>query len=148
MYHYEDLPVGSVHECGSRTVTKEEILAFARQYDPQPFHVDEEAARRSPYGGIIASGWHTCGIAMRLYCDAILNDADSTGSPGVEKIQWLRPVRPGDTLRLTIVVLQARVLKSKRDVGLVLNRWELRNQEGDEVMRLEGFSMLRLRNRA
>ena len=105
---------------------------FARKFDPQPFHVDEAAAKQSMFGGLIASGWHTCALAMRMMCDAYLLDAASMGSPGVEEIRWLKPVRPGDTLRVRCIVLEARPLESKPHVGLVRNRWEVLNQNGGE----------------
>ena len=92
-YYWEDFVVGTTREFGGLTVTKEEILQFARQFDPQPFHVDEEAARRSPFGGLIASGWHTAGLSMKMWCDAFLLETASLGSPGVEKLKWTKPVR-------------------------------------------------------
>src|SRR5512143_1867187 len=124
--HWEDFPVGRVRELGpSAPLTPEEIVEFARRYDPQPFHVDEAAGRASAFGGLVASGWQTCGIAMRLYVDAVLRRAASLGSPGVEKVRWTRPVRPGDALRLRVEVLEARPSESKPHVGLVRSRWRL-----------------------
>jgi acyl dehydratase len=140
-YWWEDFPVGSVREFGGVTVSREQILRFAREYDPQPFHVDEEAARRSPFGGLIASGWQTCALAMRMACDAFLLDSASVGSPGIENIRWVKPVRPGDTLRVRLTVKEARPLKSKPNVGLVLNHWQLLNQDGEEVMQMDGYGM-------
>jgi acyl dehydratase len=140
-YYWEDFPAGSVREFGGVTVSKEQILRFAEEYDPQPFHVDEEAAKRSPFGGLIASGWQTCGLAMRMACDAFLLDSASVGSPGIENIRWVKPVRPGDTLRVRLTVKEARPLKSKPNVGLVLNHWQVLNQDGDEVMQMEGYGM-------
>jgi acyl dehydratase len=140
-YYWEDFPVGSVREFGGITLSKEDILRFAKEYDPQRFHVDEEAAKRSPYGGLIASGWQTCALAMRMSCDAYLLDSASVGSPGVEQVRWVKPVRPGDTLRVRLEVLESRLLKSKPGVGLVRNRWDMLNQHGEQVMQMEGYGM-------
>jgi len=141
--HWEDFPVGKVRETDGTTLTKEDIVAFARQFDPQPFHVDERAAERSFYGGLIASGWHTCALAMRLYYDAVLRRAASQGSPGVEKVRWLRPVRPGDTLRVRVEVLEARPSESKPGLGLVRSQWQVLNQRDEPVMEMEGWGMFR-----
>ena len=97
-YYWEDLTVGSTRELGSVSPTREQILDFAGQFDPQPFHLDEAAAKASVFGGLCASGWHTCAMAMRLMVDNFLNEAASLGSPGLESVKWLRPVFPGDTL--------------------------------------------------
>jgi acyl dehydratase len=145
-YYWEDFPVGKVTEFGGITLTKEDIVRFAKEFDPQPFHVDEDAAKQSMFGGVIASGWHTCGLAMRMMCDAYLLESASLGSPGVENIRWLKPVRPGDTLRVRCVVLEARPLESKPHIGLVRNRWEVLNQNGEEVMQMEGFGMFKRRS--
>jgi acyl dehydratase len=146
LLHWEDFPVGKVLEMGGLTVTREEILAFARQFDPQPFHVDEEAARHSIFGGLAASGWHTASLAMRMWCDGILLRAASSGSPGVEKIRWLKPVRPGDTLRLRVKVVEARPMASKPHLGLVRNEWTVLNQDGEPVMEMDGWGILRRRD--
>jgi acyl dehydratase len=140
-YYWEDFPAGSVREFGGITVSREDILRFAKEYDPQPFHVDEEAASRSPFGGLIASGWQTCGLAMRMACDAFLLESASVGSPGIENIRWVKPVRPGDKLRVRLTVKEARPLKTKPNVGLVLNHWQVLNQDGDEVMQMDGYGM-------
>jgi acyl dehydratase len=140
-YFWEDFPAGSVREFGGVAVSRESILRFAREFDPQPFHVDEEAAKRSPFGGLIASGWHTCALMMRMACDAFLLDSASVGSPGMDHIKWLKPVRPGDTLRVRLTVKEARVLKSRPNVGIVKNFWQVLNQDGDEVMQSEGYGM-------
>ena len=147
-WYWEDFPVGAVREFGGKTLSKEDIVRFAREYDPQPFHVDEEAAKRSVFGGLIASGWQTCGLAMRMMCDAYLLDAASAGSPGVESIRWLLPVRPGDTLRVRLTVLEARVLQSKPHIGLVRNKWEMFNQNDEQVMHMEGYGMFLRRDAA
>jgi acyl dehydratase len=145
-HHWEDFVVGTSREFGGITLTKDEIIRFATQFDPQPFHVDEEAARRSVFGGLIASGWHTAGLAMRMACDAFWLDAASLGSPGVEHLKWTKPVRAGDTLTVRLTVLEARPLKSKPGVGLLKNRWEVLNQHREVVMEMEGFAMLERRS--
>jgi acyl dehydratase len=144
-YYWEDFPVGSVREFGGLSVSKDEIIDFAAKFDPQPFHLDEAAAKHTLFGGLCASGWHTCGLAMRMMCDAYLLETASLGSPGLENIRWLKPVRPGDTLRVRSVVLEARPMGSKPDVGLFRTRWEMLNQDGDEVMQMEGWNMVRRR---
>jgi acyl dehydratase len=134
MRYFEDFQVGQVHELGSYEVTREELLAFARQYDPQPFHLDEEAARGSIFGGIIASGWQTAAICHRLLVKAVLDGSSSMGSPGVDELRWLRPVRPGDTLSARIEVLEVTPSRSKPDRGSIRTRMEVRNQQGEVVM--------------
>jgi acyl dehydratase len=144
-YYWEDLFVGKVIELGPRDVTSEEIIEFARRYDPQPFHTDPEAARHSIYGGLIASGWHTCAIMMRMLYDGVLVRAASLGSPGVDSVRWLKPVRPGDTLRARMTVVEARVSRSKPDRGTIKSEWEVFNQSGELVMTMEGMGMYRRR---
>ena len=144
-YYWVDFPVGRVREVGGVTVSREDIVSFARQFDPQPFHVDEEAARSSIFGGLIASGWHTCALAMRMICDAYLLETASAGSPGVDDVRWLKPVRPGDTLRARVEVIEARPLESRPELGLIRNRWEVLNQRGETVLRMQGSGMIRRR---
>lgn len=143
--YWEDLPSGTVIDLGSYEVTKEEILDFARRYDPQPFHTDEEAAKDSIYGGLIASGWHTCAMSMRMLCDKLLLHAASLGSPGLDQIRWLRPVRPGDTLGGFMEVVESRPSRSKPDRGIIKSRWEVTNQDGEIVLTMEGHGMYRRR---
>ncbi|BAO30115.1 MaoC family dehydratase [Sulfuritalea hydrogenivorans] len=145
-YYWEDFPAGSVREFGGKTMTAEEIMDFARQFDPQPFHLSEEAGKNSLFGGLCASGWHTCALAMRMMCDAYLLESASLGSPGLENIRWLKPVRPGDTLHVRSVVLEARPMDSKPHVGLLRTRWEMINQNNEEVMQMEGYGMFRRRD--
>ena len=140
-YYWEDFPVGKIREFGGVTLSAEEIVAFARQFDPQPFHLSEEGGKHSLFGGLVASGWHTCALAMRMMCDAYLLETASLGSPGLENIRWLKPVRPGDTLHVRTVVLEARPMDSKPHVGLVRTRWEMLNQHNEEVMQMEGYGM-------
>jgi acyl dehydratase len=136
MRYFEDFADGDEVELGSKTVTREEIVAFAREFDPQPFHVDDDAAALSPYGGLIASGWHTTAMFMRLYVDAILLDSASLGSPGVEELRWLKPVRPGDTLTGRSRVLSTKPSERDPKRGTVFSESELVNQDGEVVMRL------------
>lgn len=147
-YYWEDMVVGSVRDLGTVTLTAEEIKDFARQFDPQPFHLDEVAARHSMFGGLCASGWHTCALAMRLTVTNFLHEAASLGSPGVENLRWLKPVYPGDTLRLDQVVLESRGMRSRPKVGLVRSRWDMYNQHGDKVFQMEGYGMFRRRHPA
>jgi acyl dehydratase len=141
MLYFEDFPPGDVRESPGRTVTREEIVAFAREFDPQPFHTDEAAAAQTIYGGLIASGWHTIAIYMRLMWDAYLKDTASLGSPGVDEVRWLKPVRPGDTLRVRFTVLEALPSRSKPDRGIVRSLSEVFNQHGEVVMTLRGLGM-------
>jgi acyl dehydratase len=143
--YWEDFPAGHRMDFGSFKVSRDAVLAFARDFDPQPFHLDEEAARRSLFGGLCASGWHTCSMAMRMMCDEYLLRSASLGSPGVDSVRWLKPVYPDDTLSMHTEVLAARPMASKPDVGLVQTRWELHNQHGEPVLRMEGWGMFRRR---
>ncbi|HUK05285.1 MAG TPA: MaoC family dehydratase [Burkholderiales bacterium] len=145
MLYWEDLRDSGTAEMGSHTFTEEEIIAFARQFDPQPFHVDPEAARHSFFKGLIASGWHTCCIAMRLMVDKYVSRSASLGSPGLDNIRWLAPVRAGDTITYRRVTTSARVSESKPDIGLLQSRWEAVNQRGETVMTMEGWGMFRRR---
>jgi acyl dehydratase len=141
MLYFEDFPPGDVRESPSRAVTRDEIVAFARQYDPQPFHLDDEAATRSIYGGLLASGWHTCALYMRLMWETFLKDTASLGSPGVDEIRWVKPVRPGDTLRVRFTVVEATPSRSKPDRGIVRSLSEVFNQHGEVVMTMRGLGL-------
>jgi acyl dehydratase len=143
--YWEDFPAGHRMDFGALKVSREAVLAFARDFDPQPFHLDDEAARQSLFGGLCASGWHTCAMAMRMMCDEYLLRSASLGSPGVDSVRWLKPVYPDDTLSMHTEVLAARPMASKPDVGLVQTRWELHNQRGEPVLRMEGWGMFRRR---
>lgn len=140
-YYWEDFSIGDSVDLGSREVTREEVLEFANRYDPQSFHIDDEAAQDSIYGGLIASGWHTAAMVMRLMCDGYLLRAASLGSPGIDKLRWLQPVRPGDTLRARMTVLDSRPSASKPDRGIVKSRWEVLNQDDELVMSMEGLGL-------
>ncbi|MBS0444945.1 MAG: MaoC family dehydratase [Proteobacteria bacterium] len=129
-------------------VTREGVIAFAREFDPQPFHVDEEAARGSLFGRLAASGWHTCAMAMRMMCDDYLLESASLGSPGIDELKWKRPVHPGDVLSVRLTVLEARPMASRPNVGLVRSQWEVLNQDCDVVMSMTGWGMFRRRTGA
>jgi acyl dehydratase len=144
--YWEDFKVGEVERIGEKRVERDEVVDFARQYDPQPFHIDETAAKRSVYGGLIASGWHTCAMVMRMMCDAYLAQAASVGSPGIENLKWLKPVRPGDTISARRTTLDTRASKSKPDIGIVNNLWEVFNQKGEMVMSMQGHGMFKRRH--
>lgn len=142
---WEDFTVGDTRDLGSLTVTEEEIVAFARQFDPQPFHLDPEAARHSVFGALCASGWHTCALAMRLMVTNFLHETSSLGSPGLESLKWLKPVYPGDELRLRHTITDKRPMNKRPDVGLVRTVWEMFNQHDDRVLLMEGWGMFRRR---
>lgn len=148
LYYWEDMLPGSVRDLGTITPTREEIIAFASQFDPQPFHLDDEAAKASVFGSLCASGWHTCAMAMRLMVTNFLHESSSLGSPGLENLQWKKPVLPNDTLRLQHKILESRPMRSKPDVGLVRTQWEMHNQHGDLVLHMEGWGMFRRRHPA
>lgn len=141
MMYFEDFSEGQRIDAGSRTVTHEEILAFATQFDPQPFHVDDAAGDASIFGSVIASGWHTCSMMMRMVVDSVLGDSSSMGSPGLDKVRWLLPVKPGDTLSVAYLTTQTKASGSRPDRGVVWSTWEARNQHGDVVCIIEGMGM-------
>jgi acyl dehydratase len=140
-YYFEDMAVGATVDLGKRSVSEEEILRFAREFDPQPFHIDPEAAGKSIFGGIIASGWHTCSITMRLLVDGLLSHSSSLGSPGIEQIRWVKPVRPGDTLHAVLTVQEVRQSQSKPDRGTARIHIDVTNQADELVMWMESFGM-------
>jgi acyl dehydratase len=140
-WYFEDFQVGQELRLGGRTVTEEEIIAFARQFDPQPFHVDHDAAAASIFKGVIASGWHTCSMMMRMVVDGLLSHSSSMGSPGLDSIRWLKPVRAGDTLSVVYITKEVRPSASKPDRGVVVSVWQASNQHGDIVATVEGMGM-------
>ena len=144
-HYWEDFTVGSVREFGQMPVSREAVLAFASQFDPQPFHLDDEAAAGSLFGRLSASGWHTCAMTMRMMCDDYLLDAASLGSPGIDHLKWLKPVYPGDTLSVRLTVLEARRMSKRPEVGLVRSQWEVLNQQRESVLTMEGWGMFRCR---
>ena len=138
MRYFEDFHEGDVIRLGSKLVSEAEILAFAREYDPQPFHTDPVAAEASSFGGLIASGWHTASIVMRLYVDALLSDVASQGSPGIENLRWRAPVRPGDTISGEVRIVNATPSASRPDRGTLELEWVVTNQDGTVVMTMTG----------
>jgi acyl dehydratase len=146
--YLEDFVPGSVHEFGPAVVDEAEIIEFARRYDPQPIHTDPEWARTGPFGGLIASGWHTAAIAMRLLVDQYLPTAASLASPGIDELRWLRPVRPGDELRVRVTVIETRPSRSKPDRGLLRSRIEVLEPDGSAVMTMIGMNIVRRRTGA
>ena len=137
MRWFEDFAVGDVSEFGPVTVTETEIVEFAERYDPQPFHVDPDAAAASPFGGLIASGWHTMALFMGMYVRGVLLDSASLGSPGVEELRWLAPVRPGDELRGRSTVTDVRASSTNPRRGTVFTTNEVVNQDGTLVMTMK-----------
>jgi acyl dehydratase len=144
--YFEDFTPGQTIEHGPRLITREEMVAFAAQFDPQPMHLDEEAGRNSLLGGLGASGWHSCGIMMRMIYDAILVDAASMGSGGVDEVKWLRPIRPGDRLTLRATVLETRISRSRPEMGIIHWRYELHNAHGEHVMTMVTPAMMQRRD--
>jgi acyl dehydratase len=138
---FEDFSVGASGECGQRIVTREEIVAFAREFDPQPFHLDEAAAKGTFVGELIASGWHTCALMMRIMFDGVIHNSSSMGAPGVDEVKWLKPVRPGDVLTAHWSVLETRLSRSRPRMGLARMRVVLVNQRGERACE-ELFSMM------
>ncbi len=136
--YFDDFVVGEEIELGSVEVTEAAIVEFAEQFDPQPFHVDPAAARETPFGGLIASGWHTCALYMRLLYDGMISESSSQGSSGMEELRWLAPVRPGDTLRARYIVLDAQPSATKPNRGTVTFRSEMLNQDDVVVLRMVG----------
>lgn len=134
---WEDFEPGAVREFGRYEVTADEIKDYAGQFDPQPMHLDEDAAASSMLGGLAASGWHNCAMLMRMMCDGFMLDTDSWGAPGVDVCKWLRPVRPGDVLSVRRTVLDRKASQSRPGMGVVRFRWEMRNQDGETVMMME-----------
>ncbi len=140
--YLEDYVAGAVHEFGGITVEEAEIIAFAQRFDPQPFHTDPEAAKQSAFGGLIASGWHTASLMMRLFVDYYLSRVASLGSPGVDALRWLKPVRPGDRLVLRVTVHEVKRSRSKPDRGILHSHIEVLNQRREVVMSMKALNLL------
>ena len=143
--HFEDYAAGLVFECGTTQVDAAQIVAFGRQFDPQDFHVDADRAATGPFGGLIASGWHTASLMTRLYVTRYLHAQTSLGSPGIDELRWPAPVRPGDELRVRCTVIEARRSRSKPDRGLVRTLAEVRNGQGEFVMSAKILNLIRAR---
>ena len=143
--YFEDYTAGEVFVYGDHEVTEQEIVEFARRYDPQPFHVDADAARDSIYGGLIASGWMTGSIMMRMLVDHFLSPLSGMGSPGIDELRWFKPVRPGDRLRVRLTLLETRRSQTRPDRGLIQVQQEALNQDGEVVMLVRSWGMYRCR---
>jgi len=146
--YFEDYIPGAVYEYGYATVTEAEILDFARAFDPQPIHIDPAFAAQGPFGGLIASGWHTAAIMMRLIADHYLSKVASLASPGIDELRWPAPLRPGDSVRLRVTVAEARRSRSKPDRGLVRTHVELVNQNDETVLTLTAMNLIAARHPA
>jgi acyl dehydratase len=144
--HFEDYPLGSVAQYGPIEVDEAEVIAFGRRYDPQEFHVDPQRAAKGPFGGVIASGWHTGSMMMRVLVDRYLSRVAAMGSPGMDELRWLAPVRPGDRLYVRVTVIEARVSASKPDRGLVRILIEVLNDKGVVVMSVKAMTLVRCRS--
>ena len=144
---FEDYKAGAVYEFGDVTITEAEILEFAHRFDPQPIHVDPEFAAGGPYGGLIGSGWHSAGLAMRLLADHYLSRVASLGSPGVDELRWQVPLRPGDTVRLRTTIIETRPSRSKPDRGVVITDTELINQHDGRPITFRAANFLLRRPR-
>jgi len=140
--YFEDFATGSVADYGPRLVTREEIVAFAAEFDPQPMHLDEAAARASMLGGLAASGWHTCGLAMRMIAEGPLRNSTAMGSPGVDEVRWLQPLRPDDRLTLRVTVTDTRTSRSRPELGFVAFAFAMVNQHGATIMTMSATLML------
>jgi acyl dehydratase len=140
--YFEDYLPGSVHEFGPIEVEEAEVIAFARRFDPQPFHIDPEVAAQTMFGGLIASGWHTASLTMRLCVDHYLSKVASLGSPGIEELRWLKPVRPGDALSVRVAIVETKRSRSKPDRGIVTSFIETLNQNGEVVMTLKAANFI------
>ena len=146
MLHYEDFHEGQVFDLGSYHVGADEIIAFAREFDPQAFHIDEAAAKSSVLGGLAASGWHNCAILMRMICDGYLNNTAGMGSSGLDETRWIKPVFAGETLTGTMTVLSKRVSSKRPGMGILKCCWELRNDRGEMKVEMTGVNFMRVLN--
>ena len=146
LLHWEDVEIGKPNTYGAYTVTKEEIFAFARAYDPQPHHVDEEAAKLSLTKGLCASGWHTCAMFMRILYDGVLKNAASLGASGIEEVKWIKPVRPGHILKARSVCTGKRLMNSRDGVGIAQMKHEILNQDDELLMTMENAQFLAVRD--
>lgn len=144
-WYFEDFKVGQPIDLGSCVVSEEEIVRFAEQFDPQPFHIDPAAAAQSIYGGIIASGWHTCSLMMRQVVKGVFGEAAGLGSPGIDQIRWIRPLRGGDSLHVVMTVLEVRPSGSKPDRGVIKMLWEASNQHGEAIATVRSLGMFQRR---
>ena len=144
--YFEDYVPGAVHEFGEVSVSADEIVDFGKRFDPQDFHTDPVAAAKTRFGGLIASGWMTCGMMMRMYCEHYLSKNASLSSPGMDELRWILPVRPGDRLSLRVTVVEARRSATKPDRGLVRSAMEVLNQNGQVVMSMTAMNLIACRS--
>lgn len=140
-WYFEDFFPGQQIAMGARSLSQDEIIAFGKQFDPQPFHVDPDAATSSIYGGIIASGWHTCSMMMRMVVDGLMSESSSMGSPGLDGVRWMAPVRPGDMISVVYATTKVKASGSRPDRGLVWSQWQATNQRGELVCTVDGVGM-------
>ncbi len=145
LLHYEDFSEGQVFELGPYAVKREEVFSFAREFDPQAFHLDEEFANTSVLKGLSASGWHTCAMLMRMMCDAYLCRSAGMGSKGVDEVNWIKPVYVGETLSGRTTVISKRVSAKRPEMGILICRWELFNQRGEKKIEQTGVNFIRVR---
>lgn len=143
--YLEDFAPGMEFEFGDREVTAEEVVTFAREYDPQPFHLDEEAGKATHFGGLVASGWQTAGFMMRMLVDNMLSPETSLGSPGLDELRWLKPVRPGDRLRVRVRILEVKRSRSRPEMGTIRQSTEVLNHKDEVVMSMFSIGMVRAR---
>lgn len=143
--YLEDFAPGMAFEFGDRLVTAEEVVTFARDYDPQPFHLDEEAGKATHFGGLVASGWQTAGFMMRMLVDNMLSPETSLGSPGLDELRWLKPVRPGDRLRVRVRILEVKRSRSRPEMGTIRQSTEVLNDKDEVVMSMFSIGMVRAR---
>jgi len=144
-YYWEDFTPGWSVRSPAKTVTRDEILAFANAFDPQPFHLDEEAAKDTLLGGLAASGWHSCGILMKMMCETYLLKAASMGSPGIDETRWLKPVRPGDRLTMKCTCIESRISASRPEMGICKMHWEMLDCQNEPVMTMTGTQLFKTR---
>jgi acyl dehydratase len=144
-YYWEDFVKGQTIECGPLTISESQIIEFASQYDPQRFHVNKQAAEETQFKGLIASGWQTGAFMMRMVCDGFMVNSSSVGSPGLESLKWMKPIRPGDTLKTIVEVLETRPLNSKPHLGMILSRWSCYNQNNELTTTIEAWNMFEKR---
>jgi acyl dehydratase len=146
MKYFEDIAVGQVLAFGGYEVTREEVLAFAEKYDPQPFHLSDEAAAKTYFGRLSASGWHTCAMTMAMFVAAMKEHPQAAlGAAGVDELRWLKPVYPGDTLRCESEVLEKTQSRSKPEMGSVRSQMRVFNQDGDKVLTFTAIGLIRVR---
>jgi acyl dehydratase len=144
--HFEDIEVGKPHDYGTYEVTKDEIFEFAHAYDPQPHHIDEEAAKLSLVKGLCASGWHTCAMFMRMFFDGMLADCASMGGPAIDEVRWMKPVRPGHVLKGRSTCVEKRIMRSRPWIGICKVQHEMFNQEGELLMTMQNSFFIRVRH--